>query len=95
MKQKKIYALIGMAAAILLIMRRKQSVSGMNDPITTIENVRRGVKNGWYKAELTRKNGVPAIRLSGTHTDGTYSSYIYPITEVDWQTLKSEGYKVV
>lgn len=79
-----------------LIMRKVKGTNGMGDPVTSIENIRRGVKNGWYSAQLTRTpDGKPAVLLSGKKTDGFYTQDIYPITEADWQTLRAEGYTVV
>ena len=93
-KNKDTYVIVA-ALAVLAIMRRNKSIKGMSDPIVTIDNIRRGVRNGWYTAQLTRHNGAPAVRLSGKRTDGTYESSLYPITEADWQQLKSENYPVV
>lgn len=79
-----------------LLMRKVKGTNGMSDPVTSIENIRRGVKNGWYSAQLTRTaDGKPAVLLSGKKTDGFYTQDIYPITEADWQTLRAEGYAVV
>lgn len=66
-------------------------MSGMNDTPVSLENVRRGVKNGWYTAQLLRVDGMPAIRLSGKITNGRQYSDIYPLSESDYETLKSEG----
>ena len=78
----------------LLIRQAAKSTSGMNDPRPTLDNIRRGVANGWYTAQLTRVNGQPAIRLSGTRTDDTQFVDVYPISENDWQTLKKEGFPI-
>ena len=93
-KNKDTYVIVA-ALAVLAIMRRNKSIKGMSDPIVSIDNIRRGVRNGWYAAQLERYNGAPAVRLSGKRTDGTYESSLYPITEADWQQLKSENYPVV
>lgn len=71
---------------------KRRSVDGMSDAPVSIENIRRGVKNGWYKAVLMRKNGQPAIYLYGKSIDGNNYGDIYPISEADWQTLKAEGF---
>ena len=78
-------------AAVLYWASRKNSVSGMNDNPVSLENVRRGVKNGWYTATLLRVDGKPAIRLSGKVTNGRQYSDTYPISEADYATLRSEG----
>ena len=77
-----------------LIARSAKATSGMQDTPVSIDNIRRGVKEGWYICVLTRVDGKPAVRLSGTATDGTYTTGVYPISENDWQTLKNEGYYV-
>ena len=79
----------------LLIRQSAKATAGMTDTPVSIDNIQKGVARGWYTAELTRVDGQPAVRLSGTTTDGTYTSDVYPIAESDWQTLKAEGYKVV
>ena len=71
----------------------KQGTSGMNDNAVSLENIRKGVERGWYKARLTRANGQPAIYLYGLNTAGQEYGDTYPISENDWQTLKKEGYK--
>ena len=78
----------------LLIRQAAKSTSGMSDSPVSIENIRRGVANGWYTAQLTRVNGQPAIRLSGTRTDDTQFVDVYPISENDWQILKKEGFPI-
>ena len=78
----------------LLIKKAASPASGMNDKAVSIDNIRRGVANGWYTAQLTRVNGQPAIRLSGTRTDDTQFVDVYPISENDWQTLKKEGFPI-
>ena len=79
----------------LLSVQKNKGAAGMQDDPVSLENIRRGVANGWYIAELTRVNGMPAVRLSGKVTNGKQFTDVYPITEADWQTLKSEGYKEI
>ena len=71
---------------------RDESVYGMEDDPVSIENIRRGVANGWYTCVLTRVNGIPAVRLSGRTADGKTYTDVFAVTEEDWQTLKKEGY---
>lgn len=71
---------------------RDESVYGMEDDPVSIENIRRGVANGWYTCTLTRVNGIPAVRLSGRTADGKTYTDVFAVTEEDWQTLKKEGY---
>ena len=77
-----------------LIARSAKATAGMDDTPVSLDNIRKGVARGWYTCTLTRVDGQPAVRLSGTTTDGEETSDVYPITEDDWQTLKAEGYKV-
>jgi hypothetical protein len=69
-----------------------KGASGMSDKSVSIENIRRGVAQGWYTARLTHKNGKPAIFLSGRTADGKVFSDVYPIAQADWDALKAEGY---
>lgn len=78
---------IAMAAA------KNKGASGMSDKPVSIENIRRGVSQGWYTAKLTYKNGRPAIFLSGRTADGKVFSDVYPIAQADWDALKAEGYE--
>lgn len=83
---------VGAIAAICYADKKGKGLSGMNDTPVSIENVRKGVERGWYKAVLMRVNGVPAIYLYGKDTNGNTYGDTYPISESDWQTLKREGY---
>lgn len=69
-----------------------KGASGMSDKPVSIENIRRGVSQGWYTAKLTHVSGQPAIILSGRTADGKVFSDVYPIAQADWDTLKAEGY---
>ena len=92
----KKYLLIGLAAVFCFaFLRKAKGTAGMSDPETSLDNIRRGVANGWYTCTLTRVNGKPAVRLSGKTTDGKQSTDVYPVSETTWQTLKNEGYKVI
>lgn len=84
---------LSLAAAIIwkLLHKRSQMVGTMADPAPTIDNLKRGIANGWYKAQLTTVDGKLAVRLSGKRTDGKLYSDVYPITpEVAYQ-LKEMG----
>ena len=87
--------ILGVAFAAIADRKRNDDISGMEETPVLIENIRRGVANGWYTCILTRVNGSPAVRLSGKAVNGKQFTDVYPITEADWQTLKAEGYKVV
>ena len=77
-----------------LIARSAKATAGMDDTPVSLDNIRKGVSRGWYKARLTRVNGQPAIYLYGLNTAGKEYGDTYPISENDWQTLKAEGYPV-
>ena len=79
---------------VISVMNKKEDVAGMQDKFVTIDNIRRGVQEGWYKAILLRVNGQPAVYLYGIDTAGKQTGDTYPISESDWQTLKNEGYDV-
>lgn len=72
---------------------RDESVNGMEDDPVSIENIRRGVANGWYTCVLTRVDNIPAVRLSGRTADGKTYTDVFAVTEEDWQALKKEGYE--
>lgn len=77
-----------------LIARSAKATAGMDDTPVSLDNIRKGVERGWYKARLTRVNGQPAIYLYGLNTAGQEYGDTYPLSENDWQTLKKEGYSV-
>lgn len=55
-------------------------VAGMQDPEASLDNIRRGVANGWYKAKRTMVNGKPAVELSGRTKDGKLYTDVYPVS---------------
>lgn len=79
---------------ILSATKKQKSTSGMNDNPVSLENIRRGVANGWYSATLTMVGDKFAIRLSGKTQNGQTYTDVYPISQIDWETLKAEGYNV-
>ena len=91
--------IIGILAAVALIAAAakpsQSKILGMEDTPVSIENIRRGVANGWYDCVLIRVDGKPAVRLSGKTTSGQYFSDVYPITQADFDTLQKEGYLIV
>lgn len=86
--------ILSLIAAGVWILSGSSSVRGMEDTPVSIENIRRGVKNGWYTCTLLVVDGVPAVRLTGKKADGKSYTGVYPISAEDWQQLKSEGYHV-
>lgn len=92
-----IVLIAALSALVLLCTAAKKNdpdIAGMNDTPVSIYDIRRGVQNGWYTCTLTRVDGIPAVRLSGKTTNGDIYTDVYRISEADWQTLQSEGYKV-
>ena len=79
---------------IISALNKKQGTSGMNDAPVSLENIRKGVSRGWYKAILCRVDGQPAIYLYGLDANGNNYGDTYPISENDWQILKGEGLEV-
>ena len=99
MKKKTSYLpIIGSIVVLmgLVILANKQSsIGAMNDAAPTIENLKRGIANGWYKAELVVVNGQQAVRLSGKLTDGRFYSDVYPVTPEVASELRKIGVPVV
>lgn len=86
-----------LAAFVLFCVAARPSqaaAQGMEDTPVSIDNIRRGVQNGWYTCVLVRVDGIPAVHLTGKTADGKTYSDVYPITQEDWNTLKAEGYQV-
>ena len=98
MKKKYIpylYTTVVCAIGLLLIANKQRGVGGMNDAPVALENLKRGIANGWYQAELTMVNGQQAVRLSGKLTNGREYSDVYPITPEVAAELKRMGVPTV
>lgn len=80
-----------LAIAAALMAAKKSSISGMQDAPVTLENIRRGVKNGWYTAVLTKVDGQYAVRLSGKTQDGNTYTDVYPVSKENYYTLLNDG----
>lgn len=65
----------------------------MTDAAPALENLKRGIANGWYTAELTMVNGQQAVRLSGKLTNGKQYTDVYPVTIEVAQELRKMGVK--
>lgn len=88
--------IIGTIAAMALICAAaKKNPQGLVDYDVDAEDIREGVKNGWYTCQLTTKDGDPAVILSGKMTNGEDFRGVYTISLYDWNALKNEGYDVV
>jgi hypothetical protein len=88
-----IYTSVVVAIGLVLIANKQSKVSGMNDAAPALENLKRGIANGWYTAELTMVNGQQAIRLSGKLTNGKQYTDVYPVTTEVAQELRKMGVK--
>lgn len=86
--------IVAIAFAALAGRKSQAALKGMEDTPISIENVRKGVANGWYTCTLVVVDGTPAVHLSGCTANGKPYSDVYPITKEDWDALKNEGYKV-
>lgn len=73
-----------------LIAPGRDRVGAMSDTPVSLDNVRKGIARGWYKAQLCTVDGKPAVKLSGTANGKPYSDY-YPVTQAAWTALKSDG----
>lgn len=90
-----IIATIAVAIGLLFIANKQNGVGKMDDPAVALDNLKRGIANGWYQAQLTMVNGQPAVRLSGKLTNGQQYSDVYPITSEVAAELKRMGVQSV
>ena len=85
-----------LAAAVLICAAAKKNTQGLLvEYDVDAEDIREGVRNGWYTCQLTTKEGDPAVVLSGRMTDGKDYRGVYTISPNDWNALQKEGYDVV
>ena len=82
------------AAFVWKLLSKQKSVGKMSDQAPTLENLKRGIANGWYTAEITTVDGKTAVRLSGKLTDGAYYQDVYPISAEAANELRMMGVKV-
>lgn len=78
----------------VLISRSSKAIAGMDDPKVTIDNIRRGAKEGWYEVALTRVDNKPAVKLTGTVSTGERKTFVYPISQEDFDQLQLEGFLI-
>lgn len=74
--------------------RRKSYDPDLEDGYVTADNIREGVKNGWYEAVLLRKDNEPFVRVTGVNTRGQQVDEIFHISQEDFDTLQAEGYLI-
>lgn len=86
---------LALAAAVAwkLLQKRSEKIGAMTDPMPTLDNLKRGIENGWYTAKLTTVNGQQAVELSGKLTDGTFYADVYPISPEVAKELRKIGVK--
>ena len=90
-----LYTTVVCAIGLLLIANKQHGVGSMSDAPPAPENLKRGIANGWYQAQLTMVNGKQAVRLSGKLTNGKQYSDVYPITPEVVAELKQMGVQTV
>lgn len=90
-------AIVLSIGAVLLwkILYKTKSVGAMTDPAPTLDNLKRGISNGWYTAKLVMVDGQQAVRLTGKLTNGKQYSDVYPITPEVTAELKQMGVPTV
>lgn len=86
-----LYTTVVYAIGLLLIANKQRGVGKMSDPSVALDNLKRGIANGWYQAQLTTVDGKTAVRLSGKLTNGKQFSDVYPITPEVATELKQMG----
>lgn len=74
---------------------KQSSVGAISDKAPTLDNLKRGIANGWYQAQLTMVNGQQAVRLSGKLINGREYSDVYPVTPEVAAELKRIGVPTV
>lgn len=89
------FATIACAIGLLWLANRQQGVGVMTDAAPALENLKRGIANGWYQAQLTMVNGQQAVRLSGKLTNGREYSDVYPVAPEVAAELKRMGVPTV
>lgn len=90
-----LYTTVVCAIGLLLIANKQRGVGSMSDTPVALENLKRGIANGWYQAQLTMVNGQQAVRLSGKLTNGREYSDVYPVTPEVAVELKRMGVPTV
>ena len=90
-----IIATIVVAIGLIKLANQQSSVGAMDDAPVALENLKRGIANGWYKAQLTIVNGQQAVHLSGKLINGREYSDVYPITPEVAAELKQMGVPTV
>ena len=86
-----LYTTVVCAIGLLLIANKQRGVGSMDDAPVALENLKRGIANGWYLAQLTMVNGQQAVHLSGKLINGREYSDIYPVTPEVAAELKQMG----
>lgn len=90
-----LYTTVVCAAVLLMLANKRHGVGSMSDAPVALENLKRGIANGWYQAQLTTVDGKPAVRLSGKLINGKPYSDVYPITAAVQAELKQMGVQTV
>lgn len=57
----------------------------------SLANIRRGIKNGWYSAQLLDMDGKYYVQLTGKNTKGETEQGVYDISKATFDALKADG----
>lgn len=90
-----LYTTVVCAIGLLLIANKQRGVGSMDDAPVALENLKRGIANGWYQAQLTMVNGQQAVRLSGKLINCREYSDVYTVTPEVAAELKQMGVPTV
>lgn len=88
-----LYTTVVCAIGLLLIANKQCGVGSMSDAPVALDNLKRGISNGWYTAKLVMVDGQQAVQLSGKMTDGKFYQDVYPITAEVANELRKMGVK--
>ena len=81
------------AVAIIAAAAKKCPTGAYNPEYISLENIRRGVSEGWYEINgLYASGGRFFVSLKGKTTDGEEFVGTYEISASDFNILKIEGY---
>lgn len=102
MKSNTILYLAAAGVALWVLTRKAapvgacRRIGAMTDTPVSLDNIRKGVARGWYKADAVfYVFGTPSVRLSGKDTTGTMYSDVYPITQATYDALVADGIPTV
>ena len=86
---------VGIAFVVLAGKHSQAAAKDIEDQPIDADRIRQGVKEGWYIAQLTRIDDIPAVRLTGKLATGKDFADTYRLREKDFVALQKEGYPVI